>query len=77
MRAGASCRLTSRAAGSVGILIYAAPGVYWKRMVCTSFRLTSAKRLNEYRWANDSQNSYMFLLYDEQLPLATARRRML
>ena len=60
----------SNCGGSVGILIYAAPGVYWKRMVCTSFRLTSAKRLNEYRWANDSQNSYMFLLYDEQLPLA-------
>lgn len=60
----------SNCGGSVGILIYAAPGVYWKRMVCTSFRLTSAKRLNEYRWANDTQNSYMFLLYDEQLPYA-------
>lgn len=56
--------------GSAGIILNAAKGVYWMRMLCTSFRMTSATRLNEYRWNVDSSNSYLFKLYDETYELA-------
>jgi hypothetical protein len=59
----------SLTSGGAGVILDAAKGVYWKRMLCTSFRMTSAKRLNAYRWDIDTTDSFIFKMYDETYEL--------